>query len=30
MFLSDERPTLETIDFAFYIGTTPTFLYFDF
>ena len=29
MFLSDERPTLETLDFAFYIGSTPTFLYFD-
>ena len=23
-FLSDERPTLETLDFAFYIGSTPT------
>ena len=30
MFLSDEWPTLETLDFAFYIGSTPTFLYFDF
>ena len=32
MFLSiaDEGPTLETLDFAFYIGSTPTFLYFDF
>ena len=29
MFLSDERPTLETLDFTFYIGSTPTFLYFD-
>ena len=30
MFLSDEGPTLETLDFTFYIGsTTPTFLYFD-
>ena len=26
--LSDEGPTLETLDFAFYIGSTPTFLYF--
>ena len=25
MFLSDERPTLETLDFAFYIGIAPTF-----
>ena len=30
MFLSDEGPMLETLDFAFYIGSTPTFLYFDF
>ena len=30
MFLSDDRPTLKTLDFAFYIGSTPTFLYFDF
>ena len=29
MFLSDERATLEMLDFAFYIGNTPTFLYFD-
>ena len=29
MFLSDEGPTLETLDFTFYIGSTPTFLYFD-
>ena len=30
MFLSDERPTLETLDFGtLYIGSTPTFLYFD-
>ena len=29
MFLSDEGPTLETLDFAFHIGSTPTFLYFD-
>ena len=29
MFLSDEGPMLETLAFAFYIGSTPTFLYFD-
>ena len=29
MFLSDVGPTLETLDFAFYIGSTPIFLYFD-
>ena len=29
MFLSDEGPSLKTLDFAFYFGTTPTFLYFD-
>ena len=29
MFLSDEGPTLETLDFTFHIGSTPTFLYFD-
>ena len=29
LFLSDEGPMLETLDFAFYIGSTPTFLYFD-
>ena len=29
MFLSDEGPTLKTLDFTFYIGSTPTFLYFD-
>ena len=29
MFLSDEGPTLETLDFAFYVGSTPTFLYLD-
>ena len=28
-FLSDEGPSLETFDLAFYIGSTPTFLYFD-
>ena len=27
-FLSDEGPTLETLDFAIRIGSTPTFLYF--
>ena len=31
MFLSDEGPTLKTLDFtAFYIGSTSTFLYFVF
>ena len=30
LFLSDEGPTLETLDFAFHIGNTPPFLYFDF
>ena len=31
MFLSHEGPTLERLDFlnAFYISSTPTFLYFD-
>ena len=29
MFLSYKGPTLETFDFTFYIGSTPTFLYFD-
>ena len=29
MFLSDEGPTLKTLDFTFHIGSTPTFLYFD-
>ena len=29
MFLSDEGPTLETLDFTIRIGSTPTFLYFD-
>ena len=24
---TDERPTLETLDLAFYIGSTPSFLY---
>ena len=27
MFLSDEGPTLETLDFTIRIGSTPTFLY---
>ena len=30
MFLSDEGPTFKTSDFTFYIGSTATFLYFDF
>ena len=29
MFLSDEEPTLETLDFTIRIGSTPTFFYFD-
>ena len=29
MFLSDEGPTLKTLDFASYIGGTPTYFYFD-
>ena len=29
VFLSDEGPTLETLDFTIRIGSTPTFLYFD-
>ena len=29
IFLSDEGPTLETLDFTIRIGSTPTFLYFD-
>ena len=29
MFLSDEGPTLETLDFTFHIGSTTTFLNFD-
>ena len=28
-FFSDEGPTLETLDFAFYIGSTPTIFYFN-
>ena len=29
MFLSNEGPTLETLDYIIRIGSTPTFLYFD-
>ena len=29
LFLSDEVPTLETLDFTIRIGSTPTFSYFD-
>ena len=29
LFRSDEGPALELLDFAFHIGSTPTFLYFD-
>ena len=29
VILSDEGPTLETLDFTIRIGSTPTFLYFD-
>ena len=29
LFLSDEVPTLETLDFTIRIGNTPTFSYFD-
>ena len=29
MFLSDEGPTLKTLDFSIRIGSTPTFLYFE-
>ena len=28
MFVSDEGPVLETLDFTIHIGSTPTFLYF--
>ena len=28
VFLSDEVPMLETLDYAIRIGSTPTFLYF--
>ena len=30
LFLSDEGPMLETLDYTIRIGSTPTFLYFDF
>ena len=29
LFLSDEGPMLETLDFTIRIGSTPTFSYFD-
>ena len=29
LFLSDEGPMLETLDFTICIGSTPTFSYFD-
>ena len=29
LFLSDEGPTLETLDFTIHIGSAPTFLHFD-
>ena len=29
MFLSDEGPMLETLNYTIRIGSTPTFLYFD-
>ena len=29
LFASDEGPTLETLDYTIYIGSIPTFLYFD-
>ena len=29
LFLSDEGPTLETLNYTIRIGSTPTFLYFD-
>ena len=29
LFLSDEEPMLETLDYTIRIGSTPTFLYFD-
>ena len=29
IILSDEGPTLETLDYTIHIGSTPTFLYFD-
>ena len=30
LFLSDEGPMLETLDYTIHIGSTPTFLYFEF
>ena len=30
MFLSDEGPMLETLHYTIRIGSTPTFLYFDY
>ena len=30
LFLSDEWPMLETLEYTIRIGSTPTFLYFDF
>ena len=29
LFLSDEGPTLETLDITIRIGSTPTFFYYD-
>ena len=29
LFLSEEEPMLEMLDFTVHIGSTPTFLYFD-
>ena len=29
LFLSDEEPRVETLDYTIRIGSTPTFLYFD-
>ena len=29
LFLSDEGPMLDTLDYTIRIGSTPTFLYFD-
>ena len=28
-FVREKQPTLETLDFAFHFGSSPTFLYFD-
>ena len=30
LFLSDEGPTLKTLDYTIHIDSTPTFLYFEF